>query len=69
MTLCKKFFQQNILKINCYKGMIIMNKSEKKYMIIFIVIIAATILYAAALGEGIFELPDFITNKGYFMFS
>lgn len=46
-----------------------MNKSEKKYMIIFIVIIAATILYAAALGEGIFELPDFITNKGYLMFS
>ena len=46
-----------------------MNKSEKKAMIIFIILIAATILYAAALGDGILELPDFITNKGYFMYS
>lgn len=46
-----------------------MNKSEKKAMIIFIVLIAATILFAAALGEGILELPDFITDKGYLMFS
>lgn len=46
-----------------------MDKNEKKYMIIFIVLIAATILFAAALGEGIFELPDFITNKGHLMFS
>lgn len=46
-----------------------MDKNEKKYMIIFIVLIAATILFAAALGEGIIELPDFITGEGYFMFS
>lgn len=45
-----------------------MDKNEKKYMIIFIALIAATILFAAALGEGIIELPDFITDKGYFMF-
>lgn len=44
-----------------------MNKSEKKAMIIFIVLVAAALLCAAALGEGIIELPDFITNKGCFM--
>lgn len=49
--------------------MMIMNKSERNAMIIFIVLIAAALLYAFALGEGILELPDFITNKGYLMFS
>lgn len=46
-----------------------MNKSEIRAMIIFIVIVAAVLLYAIALGEGILELPDFITGKGYFGFS
>lgn len=45
-----------------------MNKSERNAMIIFIVLIAAALLYAFALGEGILELPDFITNKGHFIF-
>lgn len=48
--------------------MMIMDKNEKKYIIIFISLIAATILYAAALGEGILELPDFITTDGCLMF-
>lgn len=45
-----------------------MNKSEKRAIIIFIATVAGTFLYAAALGKGILELPDFIANKGFFMF-
>lgn len=46
-----------------------MDKNEKKYMIIFIVLVVAAFLLAVALGNGIIELPDFITGEGYFMFS
>ena len=57
------------MKKHFCKGMMIMNKSERNAMIIFIVLIAAALMYAFALGEGILELPDFITNNTYLMFS
>ena len=67
-TVVKHQLKGYAVKKHFCKGMMIMNKSERNAMIIFIVLVAAALLYAFALGEGILELPDFITNKGYFMY-